>query len=430
VARIAIAVYLAGLFALNVFRAATQSFTTDEVYTYTLFVGVEPFNLLSSYSANLHFLHTLATWVTVHMFGLSEFSYRLPSLLGCALYFSAVYRIAKQISPIAALLLTAHPLLQDNMSVGRGYGLALAFFAWAFSETITETPRLTRIAMLLALSIATNLTMLFPVSALIAVLVLQRRSLLLADLTGPFVVLSTLLLSVPLSRVVPGSFYFGAATIPASLKSLSEYPTDSPLLPLTAITAAAALIFLGCCATAFWNHRFRSNEFAFVSTATLSLTTVAVFASHFGFGILYPYARTGLYFLFLVPLCLLPLAKSKPIVIALAAFALHALLRTDPRIYSEWNFDASAKDIIRAIEQQHKPSDPVVTLSVSAPMATTLEQYRKLRGLTWIKPIESDQWKPGFDYYIMRSGDFKKIESLNLKETPWKLVPYVKVATP
>ena len=134
--------FLTALFAFNVYRAATQSFTTDEVCSWRLYIRPGPFNLFRKYDANLHVLHTLLTWASVRVFGLSELTFRIPSLLACAAYFAAVYRLcglALGASPMFLLgtcLLTLNPLIEDHMSVGRGYGLALALFAWAFVEAL------------------------------------------------------------------------------------------------------------------------------------------------------------------------------------------------------------------------------------------------------------------------------------------------------
>ncbi|MEO5922897.1 MAG: hypothetical protein ABIR70_03630 [Bryobacteraceae bacterium] len=428
-ARIVIAAYLLALFSFNVYRAATQSFTTDEIYSYKLYVGAVPFNLFHQYDANLHFLHTLATWGIVKLLGFSEFVFRLPSLAGCVLYFGAVYKLARRTTPLAALLLTAHPLLEDHMSVGRGYGLALGFFAWAFVEAVAEVPRLTSIAVLLALSIGTNLTFLFPASALIAALILQRRDPLLLRLTGPWIGLTALLLAIPLSNMQPGALYFGAARIPDSLRSLVEYPESHAILPFKVVAAVTATILLGCACTAFWKHRFAANQYSFVSTATLSLTVLAVLASHYGFGMPYPYARTGLYFLFLVPLCLAPLAARRTPAIVLATAAIYVASYIRPNIYGEWAFDAAVPGILQTIEQQHTSGAPV-RIAASAPMDTVLGHYRTERGMDWITAIEPAQWQPGFDYYVLRAGDFNQIPLLGLKEISWDVQAGVKVAVP
>ena len=65
------------LFAANVYRAATQSITTDEGLTYNLFVHPQLKDTLHIYDANNHVLNTLLTKVSLTVLRLSEISLRL-----------------------------------------------------------------------------------------------------------------------------------------------------------------------------------------------------------------------------------------------------------------------------------------------------------------------------------------------------------------
>ncbi len=132
---------------------------------------------------------------------------------------------------LGACLLTLNPLIEDHMSVGRGYSLALAFFAWAFVAAIgslQQERRLPRVGLLLALSVGANLTFLFPVAALLAIvtlIVLRNGSSLMSivrELLGPWLVLTFLFLVLPFSNMVPGQLYFGANTIRLSAQTLLE----------------------------------------------------------------------------------------------------------------------------------------------------------------------------------------------------------------
>ena len=367
-------VFLTVLFALNVYRAATQSFTTDEAYSWRLYIGAEPFNLFRQYDANLHVLHTLLTWASVKWFGLSEFTFRIPSLLACAVYFAAVYRLcglafgASPMFLLGACLLTLNPLIEDHMSVGRGYGLALACFAWAFAEaleSLRNESRWPRVALWLAMSVAANLTFLFPAAALLAMITLALSrsgapfittfTALTRDLLGPWLVLTFLLLVIPFSNVVPGQFYFGADTIPLSAQTLLELSIGNRHLSLTLVTVIAALALAGGAgaAVALWLRRAAGTDLALLATGTFTLTAGFVIASHVLLGVQYPLARTGLYFLFLLPLCLLPLARWS---IGAGALALLCILmaqgiRTRPLHGVE----------LRCLQPRHHGSDRVQT---------------------------------------------------------------------
>jgi hypothetical protein len=434
-------VFLTALFALNVYRAATQSFTTDEAYSWRLYIGATPFNLFRQYDANLHVLHTLLTWASVKLFGLSELTFRIPSLLACAAYFAAVYRLCELAfgaSPMFLLgtcLLTVNPLIEDHMSIGRGYGLALAFFAWAFVEALRSLHherRLPRLAVWLALSVAANLTFLFPAAALLAMVTVVRLrngsrlrttfvttfKTLTRELFGPWLVLTFLFLVLPFSRMVPGQLYFGVNTIPLSARTLLELSIGNRHLSLPVVTAIAALAFAGCAGggIALWRRRNAEGDFALLAAGTFTLTACLVIASHMWFGVLYPVGRTGLYFVFLLPLCLLPLARWRAGAGALALLCLTMAQGIRWDRYMEWRFDASNRDIMARIESRHIADSGSVRILCSVPMANTLRLYRAMHQLDWVNDIVMNRWERGFDYYVIGAGDSDKVAELDLQE--------------
>ena len=79
-------VYLAALWLVCLYRAVTQSIVHDEALTYQLYLAGPAARIFDLYDANHHFLNTLLMKVSVSLFGLSEWSMRLPALAGSALY--------------------------------------------------------------------------------------------------------------------------------------------------------------------------------------------------------------------------------------------------------------------------------------------------------------------------------------------------------
>ena len=59
------------IFAVNVYRAATQSITHDEALTYELFVAAPWTVVFNAYDPNHHVLHTILSKVTVGLLGVS-----------------------------------------------------------------------------------------------------------------------------------------------------------------------------------------------------------------------------------------------------------------------------------------------------------------------------------------------------------------------
>lgn len=85
-------------------------------------------------STNSHLLNTLLMKLSVGIFGLTEFSLRLPALLGHVLYLYAVWKICAATLPrswrvAGVILLAFHSFMLELFSAARGYGLALGFWA-------------------------------------------------------------------------------------------------------------------------------------------------------------------------------------------------------------------------------------------------------------------------------------------------------------
>ncbi len=119
-------------------RAIRVSFTYDEAASYIRYIdtsasSVFDTNRLSVFNfevATNHFLNTVLTKVSYIIAGRSEFSIRLPNLLGYALYLGFATLILRRLSnPLFALcgflLLNLNPYLLDFFALSRGYGLSL-----------------------------------------------------------------------------------------------------------------------------------------------------------------------------------------------------------------------------------------------------------------------------------------------------------------
>src|SRR5581483_8855037 len=131
------------------------------------------------FDANHHFLNTLLMRLSTAIFGVSEWSLRLPALGGAALYFTAVYRLCRKafgegwMFLLAVALLSLNPFVLDFMAAARGYGLALALWTWALTlvyEELSGPDLRSRELMLagaaMALSVTANLIFVVPAAAL------------------------------------------------------------------------------------------------------------------------------------------------------------------------------------------------------------------------------------------------------------------------
>ena len=115
-------------------RAAVQSITIDEANTYVQFVSQ---HLYLRYAANNHILNSTLMYGFTRLLGLSQFTARLPALLGAALYISAAYRLCRLLGASLFVQLTVfvclvfNPFIFDYLVAARGYSLALGFLMWA-----------------------------------------------------------------------------------------------------------------------------------------------------------------------------------------------------------------------------------------------------------------------------------------------------------
>src|SRR5882724_9416362 len=124
---------LLALFAMNIYRARTQSITIDEAFTYNVFLDGPVGHIFTIYNANHHVLNTFLCKISLWLFGRSELALRIPSLLGGLLFMVTVLRLCRYAFGdgwfcfLSFALLTTNPSVLDYMSAARGYGMALAF---------------------------------------------------------------------------------------------------------------------------------------------------------------------------------------------------------------------------------------------------------------------------------------------------------------
>lgn len=117
-------------------RAATLCITIDEAATFNDHVTGEWRDIIlfrtDGLPDNNHLLYTLLCKVSVMLFGLSELTLRLPSLLGCLFFLPGLNfclrRIVSGWKIVPGLLaIGMNPYMIDYLGLARGYGLGLGF---------------------------------------------------------------------------------------------------------------------------------------------------------------------------------------------------------------------------------------------------------------------------------------------------------------
>jgi 4-amino-4-deoxy-L-arabinose transferase-like glycosyltransferase len=453
---------LIAVFSLNVYRAVTQSITTDEAFTYNRFVSKPSAGLVERFDANNHVLNSLLSKASVSLLGLDEWTLRLPSVLGGALYLFAAYRLCFLLfgggawSFLVTALLATNPLLLDHLSAARGYGLALAFVLLAIYEFIraaqSAPPRsLYAAGVYCGLAIAANMTSLFPVVALtvafIAVTATCGRfqtTRLWAEFVVPMSLVSFLFLVLPLSNLQPGTFYFGAQHLVDSIRNLAqlsfEYdPVRTDWIPAIGYSlhfvSGLALPFLCVmfCGSVLYGvavlitfqrgsqYEGSQNLFTCFFALTFSVAVIMIVAAHWLLAAPYPLMRTALYFVPLTVLAAFSLGyryrHTRLVAYSTAAVGVVCLLafifQVNVAYYTEWRFDAGTKRIVKFIRSNTPPEKRLIVRS-SWPLEPSLNFYRILYRLNW-QPIDrSGPEKPG-DIIVVMDENKASIGRLGLR---------------
>lgn len=352
---VAACLLLSAVFAMNVFRAVSQSITHDEALTYRDFVAAPFRHLVTHFSANNHLVNSLACRLTTSLLGISETTMRLPSLGGGLFYLVAVFLLCRYVFGEGVLFLAAvavlslNPFVLDYLSVARGYGLGLGFLLWAMYQLFRFVgdsgwepggtlcrKRLVRGAVCLALAVHSNLTFLLIALSLtitfVGMVVRTGRAeltpggfahllrTLRTDFLRPFLLVFGVL-AVALVKVRRGAFYVGEESLAESLRGITEaslahhpvtWPWDTSSMMFHRLIGVLSTWGIGLVllVTAIvwaktmmrWMHGSgkaaalsRDDRFLLFSGGSLLLSCALVVGLHVALGVKYPHERTGIY---------------------------------------------------------------------------------------------------------------------------------------
>lgn len=447
------------VFTANVYRACTQSITVDEAQTFNEFVNSPVARMFEAYDANHHVLHTYLCRISVALIGASEFSLRLPSLIGGLLYLVMAYRMCTLLlgQGLYALLtlgaLTLNPLVMDHLSVARGYGLGLGLLMWGLFESIEWTGKpakgaLQRAGIAFGLSVSANLAYALPAAGLggaLLVMASRERKLraVLVHLGIPAAVISALIVGPPLRTATAQTFYAGTDSWIESFERMfrdsfysaagprSGIPFSTPLVSaaargvIPAVLIAAILASLGA-GLRWWRERSASgldvrSRFLYFAGGAMALMAAANTLLHVAAKVPYPEPRSGLYWVVLITLAAAILiaklprpALRWPGYAAVAVCAVHFAFQWNVSDYREWRFDRRSKDIVRIIEQREAGRGRRVRIGATWVLSPSLNFYRTTRGLAWMDPVTRDVPNGRYDYYVLWQEDRALVGKLGL----------------
>ncbi len=376
----------------HLWRAAVAGITTDEAFTALHFVGRPWLELMTSYDANHHVLHTVLCKLSVGAFGWSAPALRLPALLGTALFFAGLWRLLRRAvgdSPVLAagcLAIMWWPEMVDYLSLARGYSLALGFFTAGLVEAWEE--RYQRCSALLGLAVASNLVFALPVAAVVISLTVGRRLWgRLDELAAPGAVVAFVVVSLPLSRATAGHFYFGAASWRESLESLLRMPGPEWGTDAAVFVAPAAMLW------AAWRQRdWLAGAWVFCVAATG--------LAHSMFGTPLPAGRTGLHLLLLGLILVVSAARKwKWSAAGLAALGVCCAVSVDPLVYREARFDADQREVLAAIVREN----PRALVACTHPLNNVLEFYMRVQRVPAPPPVLNTPGVPA-EIYMLEEG--------------------------
>lgn len=343
-----------------VVRIALQSITMDEGGMYVNWVNGGSGKPWDAHSNN-HVLNSYLIWLLTHLFGLNNFSMRLPSFIGGVLYISAAYRFCTAFAGQLSLRLPLYgcfllnPFVLDFFVAARGYGLAVGLFTTAvvtmcqllLQRSIARRPLLVRVALVsscLALSFVANFSFAFACAVAFGLFlaiwtgeelsrpaeerIVQNGQVGFYLRLGAAALLPGMLLTLALAGWAllhwpKGQIVAGASSVSEAWNSFLELTFSnlnprilSPFLMKTfrhwrkaLPSILIALTFIQVCYILvrwrYWRYRPEANRRALVSAylgGVVALTMVFhLLAFHYA-GLLLPKDRTAIFF---VPLCLM-----------------------------------------------------------------------------------------------------------------------------
>ncbi|MFT7619923.1 MAG: putative membrane protein [Planctomycetota bacterium] len=444
-----------GLAVSQTWRAATQSITHDEALNYLRYLSKPWETVFSTYTANHHFLFTYLAKFSTGLFGTSEFTMRLPSLIAFVLFALSIGSLTRRLSKSWLLFLASYsffllnPLLLDFLCAARGYGLALAFFTMALclSHAATcariQVPGRQRlgIGVVAALCLSSNLAFAPALvglgCALLAIDLVNLKGVGLRGMMGcvkgwtisailpAFVIVGSLIL-LPLRQAQRSHFFFGAESLRDTMRGLVQASYDhggratfavdpTPLVEIVGdFVCPALLVVIVLSVVANWWRRKDDMPVLFGTSLIVAVFTVVVL--HYVADAAYPMERTGLYLIPLFGLALveaigqfgkgrLRLATQSLLVLILLGSSAVFVTEFQVGFFRNWRYDAGTKRVVtRILEAREKNDQGKVRVALMDwRYGPSMAFYQQQAPKGAIAPI-SHKWTFGdftFDYYLV-----------------------------
>lgn len=438
----------------SILRSAMMCITTDEAFSYLVYVTKNAF-LPPSYdfmTANFHMLNTWGMIICNTIFGSDEWSLRLPNVLAHAawLFFTARFALKSRSTWNAVavyILLNVHPYLLDFFSVARGYGISFGFIAGAlwYMHCYTErklTKHLVLSLLFAGFAVWASSVMFHVFSAIAGVLAgvilftkhddnsIRHKIIQLIAIAVMSAVMILPIVPIVVQMKEAGALVWGTQSLWGftlrNLGALVLYDVDGSIVMDKTVSdfgLAAALILIGAIVLAGIFRKSIPPKLPLVAmAAVLMLCFASVILHHFFLDTPYPYTRTGL-FLFVVLIFTVAIAVRDNIIgnnialgICIVVIPLQLWTASSDfnlRHTEEWQF---CEDVEIALDEiisdfQPAPEHPATTVACDIEIYNPFRYYletRNISNVTMAMRIPGSP-EPVADYYLLTRSDHSTV---------------------
>ena len=467
----------AALFAYTSYRAVVLSITWDESQSYHEYIKnhIVLTNKYDFMSANNHILNTLGGIFFTKLFGVSEFTLRITSLIAHLffLFFSAKLVLSfvrttpfgenKWLAVSAFIILNINPYLLDFFSLSRGYSVSLGFmmasiyYLYLFHKNDFKTKDAVVSILFAALATLGNLTLLnycLVLFGMIGILQVYNRVLL----KEPFLmIIKTTLIKMALPSVLLALFLWFILPISFGLRGAGALfmggenglwkDTIGTIVPrlwynldfnywLQRLTKAFFfIILLAAMGYVGFKHAkgqtTRTNLFLGTLVMTLLLIVLSTVVQHYLLDTLYLIERTVLFLYVLLMLIFVflmnELSAVKKIFQTIAPvfaflFLIHFLFAFNLKHVYEWKDDCETKEMLEDVKKLKQNPQDKFNISIGIPLAleSSINYYRGVDHLTWLNEAQrSVNVNYLNDYVFLRPTEIAKtnMDSLEVIKT-------------
>jgi hypothetical protein len=436
------------------YRAATLSITHDEAIMYKMIKDYSSLEILNFVIPQDHMINTLMMKWSCTLLPHSEYTIRLPNLLGHLLYILfSILLLRKSKSPhllvAGFVLLNFNPYLLDFFSIARGYGLSVSFMMVSlyFAVSYVSSGRTRHLVfgflfgLLSVFAVYTLLNYYFALIGIVVVTpVLWRMSGKKFDhpdlktmLGVIFIVVltsSTLLyvkLSGPLEQIQAEQFiyetqnsnFYSGTMRPIVYRSI--YNSD-PGLTVDLVSwgflgvyalAPILMIFL-----AFKRDFSFTGRLLFILFVISMIILASITAQFMLFNVRFLQNRTAT---FIAPVMILTLIglldelrrlkylKIPALILAYAfaaMFITNTIRNANAKYYLEWQYDAEVRKMIGDLEKDANPgSENPVRLGIFWIFEPSVNFYRNAWELEWLNEVDREGYEKDFDYFYVYAAD-------------------------